>query len=140
MTAKPIFYEYNVDVRFAELDRYGHVNLSHYLDIIVTSRWLYLERVLKIPLSDTLKQGVAFYTAKAEQEFLKPITGLQSVRVKSFVERVEGSRIFIPYEMKDSGEKILFSKGLLEFAVVDLKTGKPCELPPAVRGYFFEKE
>ncbi len=136
---KPIMFEFDVDVRFAELDFYGHVNLSKYLDIVVTSRFLYLERVLKISLAETAKAGVAFYTAKAFQEFLRPIKGLQRVRVKSFVEKVNDTRLEVPYEIYDAQGKVLYSKGLLTFAIMDLKTNRPCPLPDSAKDWLFEK-
>ena len=36
---KPIVYRSELNVRFAELDPYGHVNSTHYLDYIISSRF-----------------------------------------------------------------------------------------------------
>lgn len=134
---KPIVYEFDVDVRFSDLDFYGHVNLSKYLDMVTTSRFMYLERVLKVPLSETAKLGVAFYTIKVEQEFLRAIVGLQTVRCRSHIEKLEGTRLEVPFEMTDVEGKKVFSKGLLTFAIVEIKTNRPCNLPDAARPWFF---
>ena len=137
---KPIIYTYDVDVRFSDLDPYGHVNLRNYLDIVTTSRFLYLENILSVPMAEFAKEGIGFYAAKANQEFLAPITGMKTVRVRSLVEKVEGARLYVSYEMFDVATATLFSSGNIEFMVMDLKTQRPVkEIPSLVTACFLQK-
>ena len=47
----PIIYENELQVRFSDLDGYGHMNSNVYADLLATSRLLFLEKDLKAPLS-----------------------------------------------------------------------------------------
>jgi acyl-CoA thioesterase FadM len=43
---KPVEFDYSLDVRFDDLDSYGHVNSTRYLDYVSTARLLYMERAV----------------------------------------------------------------------------------------------
>ena len=53
----PIIYENELQVRFSDLDGYGHMNSNVYADLLATSRLLFLEKDLKAPLSFGKKKG-----------------------------------------------------------------------------------
>jgi acyl-CoA thioesterase FadM len=138
---RPITYDYDIDVHFADLDVYGHVNLSKYLDLVVSSRFLYLERILNVSLADATSKGIAVYTAKATQEFLRPINGMKTVKVRSFVSEVDGNRLTVPFEILSPQGNTLYAKGVLLFVVIDLKSNRPvAEIPDFVLDYFLEKK
>ncbi len=134
---KPIVYEGEFPVRFADLDPYGHVNASHYLDYVASVRMHFLEEKMKMPPAKIVEQGVAFYLRKATQTFKKPINGIGTVYQRSHVERVEGALLVIPYELRDQKREILYSDGILEYAVVNVKTMKPVPPPDWVLDLFF---
>lgn len=134
---KPIIYEYEMDIRFSDLDCHGHLNVKNYLDLVISSRFLYLARVLKTPISEFTGKDIGFYTSKSYQEYLRPVIGLRRLKIKSFVEKAEKSRLTVPYEIMDSDKSMIFSKGYLEFAVINMKTQKSVEeIPDWVFGYF----
>lgn len=138
---KPIVYQTNVEIRFSEIDAYNHVNSKHYLDLVSTSRLNYLDRVMKFPIEKVLEKGLGFYLAMAQQFFKKPIVGLNTVHVTSFISKIDGAKLTIPYQILSEDKARLHSDGTLEFSVVDLKTGKPVkELPDWFLELFFEKE
>ena len=46
-----IIYENQLQIRFSDLDGYGHMNSNIYADLLATSRLLFLEEELEAPLS-----------------------------------------------------------------------------------------
>lgn len=125
-----ILYEEDIDVRFSDLDPYGHVNSKHYIDYVLASRWLYLARKIKITIEDCLQRGLGFYMIRSEIEYKKPITKTDKIRVQSYVSKLDKIRLTVTFEIVDpETEKVLYSKGNLEFAIMDPKTNRPQACP-----------
>ncbi len=134
---KPIIYQKNIGVRFADLDPYGHVNSSLYLDYIISSRFLFAKEVLDVDFASIAKKGVGFYLSHADMHFKRPLIGVGDVDCKSWVESLEGSVLSVPFEMTREGKTV--SAGTLRFAVVSTATGKPIACPDWVRPLFWEE-
>lgn len=135
---KPIIYDQIMDVRFADLDAYGHLNASVYLDLVASSRFIYLERVLGLSVADIVARGAGFYMTKATQEFIRPVKGLVQVRIQTNVLRYEGPLLVVSYVMSNPQTEKVYSKGELNFAIIDLATQRPLSLPDWMIPYFLE--
>lgn len=135
--SEPIIYDQTLDVRFGDLDSFGHVNSMVYLDMVNSSRLIYLERELGVTTADLIRKGLGFYLSKVSQEFVKPITGLVKVRVVSHVAVVDRAKLIIPFEMTNPESGRVYSKGELECYVVNLETQKPMALPDWAADFLF---
>ena len=135
---QPIVYSNTVTVCFSHLDRYGHVNSKHYMDYVATSRLNYLKKNFDIDLDQLEKKGLGFYLVDAQQRFLKPITGLTDVFVRSHVESEFDGVLTVKYEIKDSSENLLHSRGTLKYVVIDMETQKKIATPNWMLNYFFK--
>jgi acyl-CoA thioesterase FadM len=133
-----IIYEDLIDVRFSDLDHYNHVNSKHYIDMVSTTRLTFLARELKVPIDKITERGIGFFMTKSTVNYKRPINGLQKVKAKSHVAEVrEGKILIIPFELcTEDGAKI-FSDGILEFAVIDMKTLRSTATPDWVMDLFF---
>ena len=56
-----IIYENQLQIRFSDLDGYGHMNSNIYADLLATSRLLFLEEELEAPLSFWEERKTGFY-------------------------------------------------------------------------------
>jgi acyl-CoA thioesterase FadM len=90
VNSEPLIYEKELDIHFSFLDQYNHVNAKHYLDLVASSRLIYLERDMKMPLDKLMEQGIGFYLKTATQNFKRPIVGLDRVRIRSYVVAIRG--------------------------------------------------
>lgn len=133
----PIIYTGDIDVRFGDLDPYGHLNAKHYLDIVATARLRFLACEMKCPVEQLVERGIGFYLKKATQNFQRPIPGIQRVHQRSYVSAVNGAVLVIPYELMSEDKTIRYADGVLEYAVVDLKLNRPTEPPPWLLQLFF---
>ena len=136
---KPMVYVGTVGVRFADLDVYGHVNVSRYLDFIVTSRWNYAQNVLKISAADFIKKGVGIYVTSTQMSFLRSIVGLQDVVVTSQVKEINGQTMVVEFQLKNVEGSKTFCTGQFEQKFIDLATNKPVEPPEWVMPYHFDE-
>ncbi len=134
----PIKYTANVMVRFADLDPYGHVNATNYLDYVVTARWSFAHERFGVTDKTFVEKNLGFYMTRADQSFKRPIAGVQTVVASSFVREVAQAKLVVPYDISSTDGKVRFSEGVLEFMCIDLSTNKPTSMPDWVRPFFFE--
>lgn len=134
----PIIYQKEQDIRFGELDPYGHLSAKHYLDLVASSRLLFLERDLGYSLEKLTAAGFAFYLRKATQNFRVPIVGLQRIMIKSFVSKAEGSLFVIDFDIQNEKQTKTHASGQLEYVVVDMKTQRPTSAPDWLTALFFK--
>jgi YbgC/YbaW family acyl-CoA thioester hydrolase len=134
---RPIIYRATIEVRFADLDSYQHVNSSHYLDFVNTARLQFMERELQTPLNAITDQGVGWYLTKATQNFKRPITGMKAIVVESFVESVKFANLVIPFKILSLDGRTLYADGELEYHVVNLATGRATKIEDWMLQMFF---
>lgn len=135
-----ILYEEDLDIRFSDLDPYGHVNSKHYIDYVLASRWMFLARKIKFTIEDCLNKGLGFYLYRSEVDYKKAIVGVDRIRVQSYVSYLEKVRLTVSFEILDcETEKVLYAKGDLHFAMMDTKTGKPQTCPEWAIDLFSKK-
>ena len=136
----PIKYIESLDIRFSDLDMYGHVNAKHYLDLISTSRLIFLADKMKKPIEEVTKEGIGFFMTKSTVNYKRPINGLQSVVCSSFVQEIRDEKILIiPFSISAERDQKVFADGVLEFAIIDMSTKRPTGAPAWLLDLFFEK-
>ena len=126
-------------VRFADLDVHGHVNVSKYLDFIVTSRWHFAQETLKMSAQDFIAKGIGIYITKAETNFLRGIVGLQELFVTSKLKSENDSIVVIEFAIQSKDKTKTFCTGTFEQRFIDLKTNKPTVFPDWAKPYFYDE-
>jgi YbgC/YbaW family acyl-CoA thioester hydrolase len=135
-----IRYKSVVPVRFSDLDSYGHVNSTHYLDYVISSRWAFARDQLRVSDRSLIERKIGFYLSKAQMAFKRPIVGAGAIVASSHVQEIIEARLIVPWEIRSTDEATLHADGVLEFAVIDLSTNKPTSCPDWVRALFFGEE
>jgi acyl-CoA thioester hydrolase len=86
-----------IEVRFADLDAYGHVNNATYFTYLEVARTkLFLERFLHF-----MHRGLLFLVVRAECEYRKPIEFPAPVIVTLTVDRLGNSSFDLDYLLHD---------------------------------------
>ena len=135
----PIVYKGLIDIRFSDLDSYNHVNSKHYVDFVSTVRLNYLGAELGTPIEGVTSRGIGFFMTKSTINYRKPIVGLQKISASSHVSEIStGKVLVIPFQITSSDEQKIFADGVLEFAVIDLKTNRSTQTPQWVFNLFFK--
>ena len=136
----PIIYEGNIDVRFSDLDPYGHVNAKHYLDYVGSTRFQFMEQRLNMPNSEILKRGFKFYMRKSQFEYLKPVEGCVKLYVRSFISHARGPRHTVSFEIQDAEKQTTFCQGSFEFILVNQEDKLVRNAPDWMKELFFTQE
>jgi YbgC/YbaW family acyl-CoA thioester hydrolase len=140
MPRNPIKYHGHMDIRFSDLDYYGHVNSKHYVDFVSTVRLLFLSEKLQFPIEKVAANGIGFYMTKSIVNYKRPIIGLQKVFVQSHVDEVrDGKILIIPFSISSLNEGKDFADGTLEFTLIDMSTKRSTIAPSWLLDLFFEK-
>ncbi len=132
-----ILYDSLVDIHFADIDAYGHVNSKHFLDYVTSSRFKFAAEALGLTPRLLVEKQIGFFLVRAETDFLSPIMGVHQVRVKSYTE-ISGKKISIPFEIRSPDDSALYAKGIVQSLFVDLKTQRACECPEWLKPYFLK--
>ena len=135
---KPIVYSQPMDVRFSDLDPYGHVSTGRYLDLVIASRFLFFTNTFKLTTNDLAKRDLGFFTSHLEIDFVRPISGVQQLLAETTVQIEEPGKQKITFELKRIADGKVFAKGWYFEHPVKLSTGKPQPLPDWAYQYFFQ--
>jgi len=135
-SGKPIIYTQDINVRFGDLDPYGHVNSPIYLDYVISSRWHFLEKHLNSSSDALIKKGLGFFIINSNINYRRSIAGTETITVDSWVSEVAGTKLTVVFEIKN--KETLYSDGQLLFAIMDLRTMKPQALPDWVEAIFWD--
>ncbi len=141
MQRKPIIYEEQVEVRFDDLDSYGHVNSSRYLDFVVSSRWKFAQTHLNYSVQSLTNRGVGVYLTRSLVAYRRAINGLQKLWVQSYVSNIKANSIaVISFKITDLSQETLYADGEIDFTVIDFNTQKPIVLTDWLLDYLFHPE
>ncbi len=94
-------YDIPIEMRFSDLDIYGHVNNVVYFDYLETAR----VRLISGPFRELTSQGTYLLVARAECDYKLPILFDDRVVVSITVSRVGRSSFDLAYRVHDGAEK-----------------------------------
>jgi len=99
-----------IQVRYADLDTFGHVNNTVYLSYFENARVHYFNQLLGLNWN-WKKDGVL--VAKNEVEYFKPILLTDEPEIEIFLESIGTKSITLVYQVKVKGETTTIGKSIL---------------------------
>ncbi len=117
-------YTTEIEVRFSDIDAYGHVNNAVYFTYLETAR----VKFFKEHLEHLMLEGVLFLIVKAECEYKKPIGLSDTVLITIGVENIGNSSFTLTYKVHDQNSQI-FALGKTVVVSFDAKNQKPIKIP-----------
>jgi acyl-CoA thioester hydrolase len=91
----------SIELRFADLDLYGHVNNVAYFTLLETARVKLFSKVFQ-ELTD---QGILLVVGRAECDYKNPILLHDQVMVSAWVSRVGNSSFDLGYQVHDGADR-----------------------------------
>ena len=117
-------YHTEVELRFADLDAYGHVNNATYFTFLETAR----VKLFRESFIDFMKQGLLFVVARAECDFKRPITLDDRLMVHLKLVPKGRTSFLVEYQL-DNGSDKLFALAKTVMVALNQETGSPTALP-----------
>ena len=113
-----------IEVRFSDLDAYGHVNNATYFTYFEAAR----TRLFMEPFLALGRQGLLLLVVRAECDYQRPIELTDRVVVDLVVERVGRSSFDIAYTLHN-GAGANYARAKTVMVCFDAKLGKPVSIP-----------
>jgi acyl-CoA thioester hydrolase len=123
----------DIEVRFADLDAYGHVNNAVFFTYLETARI----KLLKERLTDDLQSGLLFLVVEANCRYLAPINLYDRVRVTLTADRIGRSSFTLNYRIDNGGQR-LFAEASTVMVCFHAPTSASVRIPDSLR-QFLEK-
>lgn len=116
-----------IEVRFADLDMYGHVNSTTFFTYMETARVkLFMET-----FQELTKKGVLLVVANAECNYKREIFLTDKVIVTVSVDKIGNTSFDLKYNIHN-GEGKVFAVGKTTLVAIDAKAKAPVSLPEEI--------
>ena len=121
-------YKAKIEIRFSDIDKFGHVNNAVYLTYMEQSRISYFNEIIG-KNNEWEKTGIIL--AKAEIDFLKPILFEDKIEIEVAVSRLGNKSFDMTYNiMKKQNElTILMARGKTVLVCYDYKSNETILIP-----------
>lgn len=124
-------YTISQEIRFADLDAYGHVNNALYFTYLENAR----VRLFEEHFGHFLDNELLFVVARAECDYHKPIGLHDRLQITLETSLVKHSSFEFHYRLHDGGGQI-FATARTLMVCFDPRSGKPVVLPDQIREFF----
>lgn len=124
-------YATPIDIRFADMDAFGHVNNAIYLTYFEHARAGYWKEVVQWNW-----KALGIILARAEIDYIKQLTVRDRAKVYVRTSRVGNSSFDVQYvlvSIQENGEETWVAKGMTTCVAFDYQTQKPTPIPEPQR-------
>ena len=119
-----------IEIRFADMDAFGHVNNAVFLTYFEQARVRYFDQVLGWDY-DWSKEGVI--VARSEVNYILPVHFRDDITVETRCGRIGSKSFDITYQVmrQDNGKEVLVADGITVMVAFDYEKRKSFEVPEA---------
>ncbi|MEM8593238.1 MAG: thioesterase family protein [Pseudomonadota bacterium] len=137
MNAEPIFlFEYDVDIRWSDLDAQRHVNNATYFTYLEIVRTAWLDS-LNISFGEDRTKGIVL--ARVEMDYLRPITFPSTLRLKMYGKEPGRSSLHSSYKILDAHDPdIVYARSVAYLVWFDSVKQSSTPMPDVVRSLFID--
>ena len=124
-------FETGIEIRFADLDAYGHVNNAVIFSYLESAR----VKMFQERFGDFLHCGVFFLVVRAECDYRTPIGLNDSLKIQVSLEQLGRSSFTLGYRLHDGGGR-LFAEAKTVMVCFDPQRQQPTALPAEMEEAF----
>jgi acyl-CoA thioester hydrolase len=121
-------YSASIDLRFSDLDLYGHVNSAVYFTYLETARI----KLFREAFQELIDQGIFIVVGRAECEYKYPILLNDTVVVSAWVSRIGSTSFDLAYHIHDPDDRT-FATAITTMVCIDSVEKKPVAVPERLR-------
>lgn len=120
-----------IDIRFADLDAYGHVNNATYLTYLENARVKLFDECY----DNFLASKLMFLVVRVECDYKKPIEMYNTLYITLSTEKLKRSSFIFNYSFHD-GNGLVYANAKTVMACYDPVLEKPVAIPPDMKTFF----
>ena len=127
----PRTFSTSIELRFSDLDGYGHVNSAVYFTYLETAR----VKLFREEFTELTRQGVYLVVARAECDFRVPILFSDTVEVTASISRIGGASFDLNYRLHNGSGKT-FADARTTMVCFDNGAGSTVPVPASIRALY----
>jgi len=124
-----------IEIRFSDLDAYGHVNNALFFTYLETARI----KLFQQHFGAFLGSELMFLVVRAECDYRLPVQLTDPLQVSISIEEVRYSSFNFSYQMHNGSGKI-FAEAKTVMVCYDPKIKKPVAIPPEIKAVFLGRD
>lgn len=117
-------------LRWRDLDAFNHVNNANFLTYLEEARIRWFDSIGE----QWVTEAFAPLLAAVQLNYRQPIPYPADVVVELYVDRIGTSSITIGHAIASADGTTLYCDGHVVAVWIDRASGRPCPLPPSIRG------
>lgn len=118
-----------IAVRPDDLDLFGHVHSSRYMDYFLAARFDQMGRCYGMGMQEFLDNGLGWYMLKFDISYKRGLGLGESVKVYTWLEEFNSYHVLINFEMRHPETEKVICMGKSEFGLVSLTAQKSTKIP-----------
>ncbi|MFN5218161.1 MAG: acyl-CoA thioesterase [Sphingomonadales bacterium] len=122
-------YTTRLQVRPDDIDMFGHVHSSRYMDYVLAARFEQMERCYRMPMQEFLVHNLGWYLSATELRFQRPLKLGDFMDVQTCIAETGAASIRVDFQILTVPNAKISCKGWAEYVLVDVKTGRPKPIP-----------
>lgn len=119
-------------VRPDDIDMFNHVHTSVYLDYLLAARYEQMEECYGMSMRKFMESGYGWVTQKVQIEYKRPLKLGDSFSVETGITEITERGCRVEFEMKILKTNKTSAMGWIDFAMIDLKTGRSIIVPEEI--------
>ena len=123
-----------IEIRFADLDAYGHVNNALFFTYLETAR----VKLFQQHFGAFLGSELMFLVVRAECDYRLPIELTDNLQISISIDQVRHTSFNFSYQMHDAAGKV-FAEAKTVMVCYDAKIKKPVAIPPEIKAVFTQQ-
>lgn len=122
-------YSTRLSVRPDDLDLFAHVHSSRYVDYVLAARFDQMGRCYGCGMQEFLDNGLGWVLVSTEMHFKRPLKMGDEFDVETHLHSFDNKIAHVIFDIKHAVTKKSCCSGWAKYTMIDLKTGKPTEIP-----------
>jgi acyl-CoA thioester hydrolase len=124
----------SIEIRFSDLDAYGHVNNALFFTYLETARI----KLFQQHFGAFLGSELMFLVVRAECDYRLPIELNDQLQISISIDQVRYSSFNFSYQMHNGAGKV-FAEAKTVMVCYDPKIKKPVAIPPEIKAVFMQQ-
>lgn len=122
-------YTTRLQVRPDDIDMFGHVHSSRYMDFVLAARFEQMERCYRMSMQEFLDHNLGWYLSATELRFLRPLKMGDFMDVQTRIVDMGTASVRVEFTILLSASGKISCKGWAEYVLVDVKSGRSKSIP-----------
>ena len=122
-------YTTRLQVRPDDIDMFGHVHSSRYMDFVLAARFEQMERCYRMSMQEFLDHNLGWYLSATQLQFLRALKMGDHMDVQTCIVEAGVASIKVDFQILTVPNGKISCKGWAEYVLVDLKSGRPKPIP-----------